>query len=525
MSVTLADQLDLPVAWRRVKYDLRHRAFLALPYEIELIEIDLEQWLAAIDQSIREDSYSPGPMVVCDVPKPGWLIRPGSHLSLVDRVVYTAAVGACYPLIHNALQWAQGVVDFGYLLAADPNNPSWLKSRYTGWQDFREMSKEILQEAQVTHAMFGDIAAYYENIDISLLMSDLRSIGADDEVLTLLSSCLNRWAQINGRGVPQGISASDILAKLYLNTVDLNLRAVNFRHLRYVDDIRLFADSEVTAKRGLLEVIKLLRRRGLNVQSAKTEVFAKEEALRDLEHVMERLNQVASRLVERIHEIIGADPYMSTREVDDWIARNPDDSPIEVVTEAYELMFSDPETPDFDGTIFHYLLGRLARANSTAPLDLHYTDFLRTHPEQTGAILDYAANIGAAPRIEERLNGFLASSDAIYSYQNYQIVHWMGRFLDNPSAATISQARRFWLDGSSPPYLKAVSRRIIAEHGSNADLERLENQYSDINSPTEQAELICSLRRMEIGRRNAFMRRVERDGEPQSRAVRWVRQQ
>ncbi|HMC76109.1 MAG TPA: hypothetical protein VKH34_03215, partial [Vicinamibacterales bacterium] len=146
MSITLADQLDLQVAWRRVKYDLRHRAFLTLPYELELIEIDLDGWLAAIDRSIREDTYSPGPMVVCDVPKPGWLIRPGSHLSLVDRVVYTATVGACYPLIHAALQWSQGVIDFGYRLAADPNSPFWLKSRYTGWQGFRDKSKEILQE-------------------------------------------------------------------------------------------------------------------------------------------------------------------------------------------------------------------------------------------------------------------------------------------------------------------------------------------------------------------------------------------
>jgi hypothetical protein len=272
-------------------------------------------------------------------------------------------------------------------------------------------------------------------------------------------------------------------------------------------------------------VIKLLRRRGLNVQSAKTEIFAKEEALRDLEHVMERLNQVASRLVERIHQIIGDDPYMSTREVDDWIAQNPDDSPIQVVEEAYEQMFSDPETTDFDGTIFRYLLGRLAKANSTAALERDYTDFLRTHPEETAAVLDHAASIGAAHRIEARLNAFLRSSDAIYSYQNYQIIHWMGRELEHPTADTIAQARRFSLDGSSPPYLKAVSRRIIAEHGTHADLERLEIQYADINSPTEQAELICSLRRMEVGRRNTFLGRAERDGEVQARAVRWVRRQ
>ena len=59
------------------------------------------------------------------------------------------------------------------------------------------------------------------------------------------------------------------------------------------------------------------------------------------------------------------------------------------------------------------------------------------------AILDYAERIEAAQRIEQRLNTFLASPDAIYSYQNYQILHWMGRVLNPPSLATVAHARRF----------------------------------------------------------------------------------
>jgi hypothetical protein len=243
LSNALAERLNLGVAWRRVKYDLKHRSFLALPYEVELIETDLDGWLGSIDTSLRSDTYNPGPMVVCDVPKPGFLIRPGSHLSLADRVVYTAAVGACFAQIHGSLQWAQGAVDFAYPISRRSERRVMASQPIPGWQHFRERSKAILAEQGITHALFGDIAAFYENIDISMLTSDLRSLNSDPDVIKLLSMCLNRWAQVTGRGIPQGISASDIIAKLYLNSVDLNLRAEGFRHLRYVDDVRVFADS------------------------------------------------------------------------------------------------------------------------------------------------------------------------------------------------------------------------------------------------------------------------------------------
>ena len=82
-------------------------------------------------------------------------------------------------------------------------------------------------------------------------------------------SLLNRWAQPRAKGIPQGFSASDILAKIYLNPIDRALRNGGFTHLRYVDDIRIFCKSRLEAKRGLLLLNDLMRKRGLNLQSAK----------------------------------------------------------------------------------------------------------------------------------------------------------------------------------------------------------------------------------------------------------------
>lgn len=134
MSQELTVLLDLPTAWRRVKSDLADRVFVRRPYAVSLIETDLNAYLDARSASIREDRYVPGPMLVCDVPKGGGLIRPGSVLSHADQIVYAALVGACFRAIHRKLRWSQGSIDFSYRLAADPRSADWLRDRFTGWK-------------------------------------------------------------------------------------------------------------------------------------------------------------------------------------------------------------------------------------------------------------------------------------------------------------------------------------------------------------------------------------------------------
>lgn len=271
MSDALANLLDLPLAWLRVKADLEHRVFIRPVVETRVIESDLQQWLVEVEQLVRSGRYHPGPMVTVEVPKPGYLIRPGSQLALVDHLIYTACVGACFERIHANLSWAQGTVDFAYRLAEDPTDRDWLRGRFSGWTSFRETTLARVNSSS-DYVVFTDISAFYENIALSLLASDLRGIGVQDEVVALLGECLNRWGTL-GRGIPQGISASDILAKLYLNAVDLNLRATGIVHLRYVDDIRVIAASQAAGKQAVVSLADLLRRRGLNLQSAKTKIL------------------------------------------------------------------------------------------------------------------------------------------------------------------------------------------------------------------------------------------------------------
>ena len=163
-------------------------------------------------------------MYICDVPKEKVLVRPGSQLSLRDQIVYAASLGFCLPSIHKTIFWAQGTVDFSYRLAIYPNNPQYFRNRIEGWEEFRKKSLSKIDEG-ISYVVIADISGYYENIDINVLISDLRNTGAPNPIIRQVSNCLNRWSQvvIGGKGIPQGLSASDILGKLYLTPIDQHL--------------------------------------------------------------------------------------------------------------------------------------------------------------------------------------------------------------------------------------------------------------------------------------------------------------
>lgn len=173
MSEALANLFDLELAWKRIKADLPKRVFVRHPYEVELIEQDLVSWLSFLLDTVRNNQYRPSSMVVCDVPKGKGAVRPAGHLLMEDRVIYAACVNACFPQIYQALSWSQGTIDFSCQLANDPNKPKWLIKEFEGWKNFRESSLSKIEKG-ISYVVIADISGYYENIDIKLLISDIK---------------------------------------------------------------------------------------------------------------------------------------------------------------------------------------------------------------------------------------------------------------------------------------------------------------------------------------------------------------
>lgn len=520
MSEALANLLDFTLAWKRVKADVANRVFIKHPFELQLIESNLELWLNQIQNSLRTDQYRPGPSNICDIPKGAGLIRPGAHLSMVDRVVYAACIGACLTKISDALSWAQGTVDFSYRLFPDSNKVEWFQNQFVGWQQFRNRSLSKISEG-ISYVVFCDISAYYENIDLHTLISDLKEIQAPLEAINQVSMSLNRWSQINGRGIPQGHSPSDILGKLYLNTVDRNLQAMGYIHYRYVDDIRIFCRNLVEAKKALVDLNKLLRKRGLNLQSAKSKIYRAHEAKVKIEGVASVISAVRTKVIDEALEQ-SDDPYLTLTEAETILATNPDDPPIEIVRETYKTYFIDSTDDKFDKTLFRFLLKRLANRKDKFAVE-HCETLLEKQPHETQTILNYFRACEVFVEVEANLVQFLNSEDAVYPYQIYQIIDSLCRIALQPSASLLAISRSLAFDSRQPGYLRSVCRAFLGMHGSAADLELLENSYPEASNQLEQSEIICCVARMEIGRRNAFLARAQGDGELNKIAVNLVK--
>jgi len=521
LSEQLAALLNLDLAWKRVKSDIAHRVFIGHPYSVELIEFDLPGWLASRLQLIRNDAYAPSPLFICDVPKGNGLIRPGGHLSYADRLVYAACVGAYLRAIQQSLRWSQGTVDFSYQLSLDPTNPEWIRDRFTGWKNFDKKSIAKINDG-ATFVVVADISAFYENIDIGLLISDVRATNAPKPAVDLLSTCLNKWAQVSGRGIPQGQTPSDILAKLYLNTVDENLRNMGYDHLRYVDDIRVFCDTEVAAKKLLVDLSRLLRRRGLNLQSAKSKVLAADNARNEIEEVTEVLRSVRRQFIAQVVQQSGrGDPYIDVSEADEILEESADDTPIDIIQQAYQSYFVEGLQP-FNKTLFRFLLKRLAKQIDTFA-GLHALSMLEPHPEETHTILQYLKAIYEVDSLQSLIVEELKGGSLVYDYQIYQIVAWFLENCQNPTPEFMEFIRLTAFSLDRPRYVRTVCRAFLGKFGTAADLERLADLYDVTTDPSERVEVICSLRRLERGRRNAFFGRVEGDGEMNRRAVRWIK--
>lgn len=523
MPTDLRIALNLDLALTRVSRDIRRGyTFFKHPHELALVDVDRGGWLGSLRSELP--NYVPGDLYLCNAPKPRGAVRPGGILSLRDQVVYAALVGYLSDQIRVALDWGDEIVDFSHPLSPHPDDPHWFENYFPLWRRF---AQESIARARdwAQYVVLADVTAYYECIDLGLLTSDLRAIGANTAVLELLARCLNKWSQaaVSGRGLPQGFSASDILARFYLNRVDRNLRDRGINHLRYVDDIRIFAPDLPTAKRHFVELIILLRKRGLAVQTSKSQVMPAVAAVEKIQGMLPALQAVLQDFVSSVAHLFGADnEYFTVAHAEELLEENPDNAPVELIREAYRRYLLPPTQYAFDKTLYHFLVRRLARAEDDFGL-AHSLTLLKDQPQETSEVLRYIAKLGRVADCDAAVLAHMSSSDAIYPHQLFEILSWRLEQPPAPPDAMVAFVRTLLRDRPIAPYLRTICREFLGRYGTPGDLDQLHDTLLTITADLERAELICCLRRVETARRNALLARYGNAGLYTDRAIRAVR--
>lgn len=419
------------------------------------------------------------------------------------------------PLVERAY-----TVNFVPTKRGEAQTPLWLRNDFGIWNEWRTKSLAAL-DGGVFYVLFTDVTGFYENIDLHRVGPDVRGLGVDATLHQLLQTMLNRWAIPRGKGIPQGYSGSDILAKLYLDPVDRGMRNAGFRHLRYVDDIRVFCKTSLEAKQALLKLSDLIRTRGLNLQTGKTRIVRATEARQEIDGVSPLIQSITQQIAKELRDISpAARGYGTLKDIERVLERHPEAPPPEILERAFAENF--PASGDeFDKTLFHYLLTRLAKVGSRLAVD-YCLRTMNLRPEESRYVLRYLGTFASDEAVDGRLLDCLESPEAVYDYQLYEVVKW---FFDRGNAPErlLRLCREWVFDRNRPPWLRAYCMAVLGRAADPGDMDLIEAEYGNAASEAERVEVILGLAQLEVGRRNAFMARVKNDGYLVQKAVEYVR--
>jgi len=505
-----------------VAADRKERTFYDHPFELAWVQSDLQSYLQDLATRLDAATYTPAPARPVDVPKPGWHLRPGSILTLDDHVVYSHLVLAMLPWISARIEWSEFNVRSSHLLSnkAGP----WFRNAFTGWSDFQKRTATLLTNPAYKHVLFSDIAGFYENIDIGRLIDLLREVGGPPGDASLLSTCLNKWAVPRRRGIPQSFSPSDVLAELYLDTVDRSLQADGFVHVRYLDDFHLFAPAVDNARRGLHRLTVLLRERGLNIQAQKSNILSAKDARKRVNAIDRQIRKIGTQLAREIIDLGGPSGPRAHLQLKALLQAKPDSPPPQVLTQTwreFESRYSKSPSA-FNKTLFHYLLRRLSDAKLDLAVDFCLSR-LEDRPEETEAVLDYLSDMTSAGSVgSNELDVIeLRLRSALLEYQQYEILRWFYTKKIRHEGV-MAFARSEVKSGGSRDLVRPYAIALVGRYGEQHDFESIQAAYIRSESVADKATLVSALKFSDKAMRNSFYARCRGEHPMIDRAIRWA---
>ena len=228
---------------------------------IEMFERHLEENLEKLAKSLREGSYRPQANQRVWIPKPGSKEkRPLGIPTVRDRVVQRALLHVLEPIFEKEFERQS----YGFR----PNR---------GCKDALRRVDHLMKRGK-TRVVDVDVRNYFDTIPHGPLMERVEDRVADGRVLELVRAFLKQgvmetvkdWSQ--EEGTPQGAVISPLLANVYLNPLDKQIRQAGEEMVRYADDFVLLCDSQTEAEGVLEHVRKWVDEAGLKLHPEKTRI-------------------------------------------------------------------------------------------------------------------------------------------------------------------------------------------------------------------------------------------------------------
>jgi len=235
---------NLYQAWQRVKES--HGGAGVDEVTLKAFEANLDANLLKLQSDMANHTYRPLPLLRLLVEKPNGEARPLSIPAVRDRVAQAAVLNTIEPIFNKEFE----TCSFAYRKGHSYREAILQVKKY------RDEGYRFIVDA--------DIDAFFDNIDHDLLLTKVKSLIQDKDILWLIGMWVKAEVWDGKRvyrmtkGIPQGSVISPILANLFLDEFDEALLKKGYKLVRYADDFVILCKTEPEAERALELTDKVL---------------------------------------------------------------------------------------------------------------------------------------------------------------------------------------------------------------------------------------------------------------------------
>jgi hypothetical protein len=275
-------------------------------------EIELNQNINTIIYEIQSGKYKPNFPYEHLTAKNKGINRPTVILDIKDALIYRFLIEQIEDELIKKTRRIKNIRG-GIKITANekPNSDEdYYEKWFKDWKEHQDSLKESLKRKK--YLVTTDIASYFENINILVLKDAIRSdIEGKKTIINLLFYLLEnihtrfRYEVNNYTGLPQeDIDCSRVLAYYFLHPHDEDMaefcKKEDAEYYRFVDDMSITVNDEVTGRKALKIITESLRKLNLVSSIEKTSIIESSEAKKELFfEENDKLTFLEKRIIEK----------------------------------------------------------------------------------------------------------------------------------------------------------------------------------------------------------------------------------